>query len=139
MKQAFEVSDKHYTWLALRARARVHDWQQVRKLINKGGFFSRANSPIGFEPFLATVQEFGGPLELMVDIATIIPEKEERYLLSVKYGIYEVAIKTLVASKNINKLVDLSNLIVERLGDVAETSVSFRNQINEALAEIKKK
>lgn len=88
LQNVFGIPERRMTWLTLRARARMNDWQAVKALAAPTGFFSSSpSSPIGFEPFVEVLAQTSAPIELLAYFAALIESPERRCVVAEKYRI----------------------------------------------------
>ena len=136
MQAHFNVSDKMFMYLALKARAKVGDWETVKNLPPKKGVFKKSQqSVIGFRTFADVVRMHGGPRDLLVHFANLVETPEEKFSVAMRNEIYEVAVAALVELKDRDKLEQLRQFLTDNYG--ASRSAPLRDLIDSKLADKK--
>eukprot|EP00762_Andalucia_godoyi_P000648 ANDGO_05363.mRNA.1 Spermatogenesis-defective protein 39 len=134
MARDFDVSEKKRLWLALRARGMLQDWDYLRQLTEKRGFFSlKHKSKIGFHPFVEVCHMYQAPMEVMYHFIMLIKDKEDRIKIASQYQCYEALIETFKEQRDYGAMQELLQFLD---GDFAASYMNgvHRGKIMETLS-----
>ena len=102
LRKMHRLTDKQFTWVTLRARAKVEAWIDCEKLVVGKGWLGGKKaigsvSPGEVVTVLATAR---APVETLSIILGLVDTMEERLLLAKKVGVASVVVDVLVAQKD---------------------------------------
>eukprot|EP00003_Mantamonas_plastica_P016453 TRINITY_DN2742_c0_g1_i1.p1 TRINITY_DN2742_c0_g1~~TRINITY_DN2742_c0_g1_i1.p1 ORF type:complete len:462 (+),score=111.03 TRINITY_DN2742_c0_g1_i1:907-2292(+) len=121
IKDAFDVNDRRYLWITLKARGHVRDWDQLKAHVTSKGLFGRISyaSEIGFVPFVEICAAFKAPTDVLQFFCGLIEDNEQRFYCARDHYLWDIAIDSLVKIKDYQRIIQFKNYLVEQLGAMA--------------------
>ncbi|KAI6199714.1 Spermatogenesis-defective protein 39 [Aphelenchoides besseyi] len=112
-KQAFDVTEKEYCWMALSSLCRRKEYAEIEKLLSPKKLListSKMVCPFPWSAFFSLVAKYGAPPpEVLVRWLRSIPDAEERFKIADQFGeaARDVQFDALTTLKDKKKLVTL--------------------------------
>eukprot|EP01134_Creolimax_fragrantissima_P004757 CFRG4757T1 len=136
--KAFDISLRHYTWVAVTARAELQDWHAIQNMFaSKPGYFGSKKGSvisIGAPNLIDLLHTYDAPLTLIRRFYSAIHDKHERYLAVVAGEFVEDAIETWVEMKDMSALRRyLADIEEGRLGLNAADIINYGDRIRQYL------
>lgn len=106
IRSTFKLTDKQYEWTVLSARAKLKQWKGLEQMFQSKGLFGsvKMKSAVGFDHVVESLHQHGAPEEVLRTYLNYIDDKTERLSLATKTKCHNVAIETLAAMKDRQKL-----------------------------------
>ncbi|XP_074631239.1 spermatogenesis-defective protein 39 homolog isoform X2 [Acropora palmata] len=106
IRSTFKLTDKQYEWTVLSARAKLKQWKGLEQMFQSKGLFGsvKMKSAVGFDHVVETFHQHGAPEEVLRTYLNYIEDRTERLSLATKTKCHNVAIETLAAMKDRQKL-----------------------------------
>ncbi|KNC80575.1 hypothetical protein SARC_07074 [Sphaeroforma arctica JP610] len=107
------VSDRHYTWISVEARAQLQDWEAIKGMFQAkptalGIFASKKTAtvdiPIGIENLIDVLHRHQAPLTVIRKFYSAIQDKQARYLAVVAGEQVDDAIDTWAEMRDMSAL-----------------------------------
>lgn len=106
IRSTFKLTDKQYEWTVLSARAKLKQWKGLEQMFQSKGLFGsvKMKSAVGFDHVVESLHQHGAPEEVLRTYLNYIDDRTERLSLATKTKCHNVAIETLAAMKDRQKL-----------------------------------
>lgn len=106
IRSTFKLTDKQYEWTVLSARAKLKQWKGLEQMFQSKSLFGsvKMKSAVGFDHVVESLHQHGAPEEVLRTYLNYIDDKTERLSLATKTKCHNVAIETLAAMKDRQKL-----------------------------------
>ncbi|XP_067018827.1 spermatogenesis-defective protein 39 homolog isoform X7 [Acropora muricata] len=106
IRSTFKLTDKQYEWTVLSARAKLKQWKGLEQMFQSKGLFGsvKMKSAVGFNHVVESLHQHGAPEEVLRTYLNYIDDRTERLSLATKTKCHNVAIETLAAMKDRQKL-----------------------------------
>ena len=102
LRKMHRLTDKQFTWVVLRARARVEAWEDCEKLVVGKGWMGGKKAIGSVRPgeVVSVLATAGAPVETLSVILGLVDNMEERLGLAKTVGVASVVVDVLVAQKD---------------------------------------
>lgn len=106
IRSTFKLTDKQYEWTVLSARGKLKQWKGLEQMFQSKGLFGsvKMKSAVGFDHVVESLHQHGAPEEVLRTYLNYIDDRTERLSLATKTKCHNVAIETLAAMKDRQKL-----------------------------------
>lgn len=130
IKAAFQITERRFIRSLVNARSKIGDWQSLKDSVSsKKSIFSKGpQSVIGFEPYAEAVYDNKGPEDILKYFLSLIESPVRKYILSVRYKQWDIAIESVATLKDREKANNLKSIIVNSMG--AEASQVYREKLD---------
>jgi len=102
MRRTHKLTDKQYTWVALRARASVAAWADCEGLVVGKGWLGgkKVKGSVSAQAVVTALHQAGAPTDTLAIFLPLVDSLEDRMGLARKVGVAAVVVDVLVAMKD---------------------------------------
>jgi len=102
LRKMHKLTDKQFTWVSLRARARMEAWADCEKLVVGKGWLGgkKAIGSVSPGEVVTVLSTAGAPGETLAVILGLVDNMEEKLMLAKKVGVASVVVDVLVTQKD---------------------------------------
>lgn len=114
IRRTHKLTDKQYTWVALRARATVGAWSDCESVVVGKGWLGgkKVKGSVSAPAVVTALHQAGAPPETLAAFLPLVDGLEERISLARKVGVAAVVVDVLVAMKDRQGLVQFQDSLV---------------------------
>ena len=102
LRKMHKLTDKQFTWVSLRARARMEAWGDCEKLVVGKGWLGgkKAIGSVSPGEVVTVLSTAGAPGDTLSVILGLVDNMEEKLMLAKKVGVASVVVDVLVTQKD---------------------------------------
>jgi len=102
LRKMHRLTDKQFTWVSLRARAKMESWLDCEKLVVGKGWLGgkKAIGSVSPAEVVVVLSNAGAPPETLSVILGLVDNTEDRLILAKKVNVSSVVVDALVAQKD---------------------------------------